>query len=57
MKLYKVNCEIWWHNFYMLPTIQIQTRNTVHTCKNFAIEFHFLAFHVRFFAFRGIAKR
>ena len=50
MKLYKVNHEIWQHNIYLLPTIQINTRNAVYgpKCKNLAIELHFLIFHVRF---------
>ena len=48
LKLYKVNREIWSNNLYLLPTIQIKARNPVYTCKNLAIELHFLFFHVRF---------
>lgn len=48
MKLYKVDHEVWDHNIYLLPTVQIKCKNPVYTCKNLAIELHFLFFHVRF---------
>ena len=48
MKLYKVNYEIWGNNFYLLPTVQIKCKNPVYTCRNLAIELHFLIFHARF---------
>lgn len=48
MKLYKVNHEIWGNNIYLLPTVQFKVRNPAYTCKNLAIELHFLIFHVRF---------
>lgn len=48
MKLYKVDHEIWRHNIFLLPTVQIKTRNPVYMVRNLAIELHFLAFHVRF---------
>lgn len=48
MKLYKVDCETWVNNIYLLPTVQIKCKNPVYTCKNLAIELHFLVFHVRF---------
>lgn len=48
MKLYKVNREIWKNNIYLLPTVQIITRNPVYMVKNLAIELHFMVFHVRF---------
>ena len=48
MKLYKLDHEILGHNFYLLPTVQIKTRNPVYMVKNLAIELHFLVFHVRF---------
>ena len=48
MKLYKVDREVWSNNLYLLPTVQIKTRTPVYTCKNLAIELHFLIFHVRF---------
>lgn len=47
MKLYKKDFEVWGTNVYLLPTIQIKTRNPVYTCKNLAIEVHFLVFHAR----------
>lgn len=48
LKLYKVDREVLGHNIYLLPTVQIKTRNPVYTCKNLAIELHFLVFHARF---------
>ena len=48
MKLYKVNHEVWGNNIYLLPTVQFKVRNPAYTCKNLAIELHFLIFHVRF---------
>ena len=48
MKLYRVNREIWGNNIYLLPTVQIKCKNPVYTCKNLAIELHWLVFHVRF---------
>jgi len=48
MKLYKINHEMWGNNIYLLPTVQFKTRNPAYKCKNFAIELHFLIFHVRF---------
>lgn len=47
MKLYKVDHEIWGHNIFLLPTVQIKTRNPVYMVRNLAIELHFLVFHVR----------
>lgn len=47
MKLYKVDREIWSNNIYLLPTVQIKTRNPVYMVKNLAIELHFMAFHIR----------
>ena len=52
MSLYKVNCEIWRNNIYLLPTIQIITRSAVYAvygpkCKSLAIEFHWLVFNAR----------
>lgn len=48
MKLYTVNHEIWGNNIYLLPTVQIKCKDPVYTCRNLAIELHFLIFHVRF---------
>lgn len=58
MKLYKVNHEIWGNNIYLLPTIQINTRNPVYGYrgKNLAVELHFLIFHVRFLFLEGVEK-
>lgn len=43
----KKQFEIRKNNVYLLPAIQIKTKNPVYTVKNLAIEFHWLVFHAR----------
>ena len=38
---------IWRDRLYLLPTIVIDFGDTRYMCKNFAIEFHFLLWHIR----------
>ena len=47
MKFERFECNFWRDRVYILPTIIIDTDNPMYYCKNFAIEFHFLFWNMR----------
>lgn len=47
MKFERFECMFWRDMVFLLPTIIIVTDNLMYYCKNFAIEFHFLFWHLR----------
>lgn len=45
MRFDKLYFEVWWNNFYFIPTIHIRRNDPIHMCKNLYFQIDIFMLH------------